>query len=596
MNERLLEQLDRRWTLVAGKGGVGKTTAAGALALALADREATHLISVDPAHSLGDLFEQAVAPGPVTADCAPRLRLEEFDADRFATAWRERHAPALTQLIERGTYLDADDVGRFTTLSLPGADEIMAALRVAELDATDTPRVVVDTAPTGHTLRLLDAAKSLAGWIEALRAMEDKAEAVAGALLRGRVQLTGGRVLDELEEALERYERVLGGAACVIVARSEPLVAIETERLRDALGERGLTVAAELVLGPVEQADAPPGQVARFTAWAEAPPVGCDLLRAWPVREARSTQVEPPVHGPRRRDVATHDAALILERFAGQRMLFFVGKGGVGKTTCAAATAVALAERLPVELYGIDPAALLPSLLVPGEPLPDLGVEQLDATTEFAMLGQRIRAQLASLADAIGLPEQATLDRRVLDAIWGLAPPGIDEIFAVARLAERAQQLAEQNATTRILVDAAPTGHFLRFLQLPDLALQWIHAVMRVLVKYGKGGDLLEVGETLLRFAQRVKRLRADLGAYGAAGAVVVTLPQRLVQRETERLITAIGGAGLALTAVLQNRCDSAEAVGGASTATRILAPETRPAPRSPDSLREFFASWTLKR
>src|SRR5919106_383864 len=141
MIEPLLARLPNRFILVVGKGGVGKTTTAGAIALACADRgDTTHLISTDPAHSIADLFEHR--------SCSDQLVLEEFHARAYADVLFARIQPALVELVERGTYLDEADARGFLDLSLPGLDEVMAALRLTELHRDTTKqRIVVDTAP-----------------------------------------------------------------------------------------------------------------------------------------------------------------------------------------------------------------------------------------------------------------------------------------------------------------------------------------------------------------------------------------------------------------------------------------------------------------
>src|SRR5688572_29160103 len=104
MIEPLLTRLSTRFILAVGKGGVGKTTIAGALALSFADHnQQTHLISTDPAHSIGDLFENN------PHKCSELLELEQFDARKYADALFARIQPAFVELIERGTYLDQAD-------------------------------------------------------------------------------------------------------------------------------------------------------------------------------------------------------------------------------------------------------------------------------------------------------------------------------------------------------------------------------------------------------------------------------------------------------------------------------------------------------
>ena len=142
---------------VVGKGGVGKTTTAGALALAFAaEGRTTHLLSTDPAHSLGDLFGLTLPPGrPVPSPCNEKLVLEELDGEGYARRWSERARRPLLEIFDQGSFLDAGDVAGFLDLTLPGIDEVAGVLRLSEL-VEGPERVVVDTAPTGHTLLLLD--------------------------------------------------------------------------------------------------------------------------------------------------------------------------------------------------------------------------------------------------------------------------------------------------------------------------------------------------------------------------------------------------------------------------------------------------------
>ncbi|HEX2168083.1 MAG TPA: ArsA-related P-loop ATPase, partial [Longimicrobiales bacterium] len=285
----LLEAVgDADFVFVTGKGGTGKTTTAGGLSLEVADSGTpTHLISTDPAHSLADLFQHPVGGHIKASGCSELLRIEEFDAAAAGDAWLARALGPVTAIVEAGTYLDGDDVAAFSRLALPGIDEMMAVLRLVQLQdeyggsapGTRT-RVVVDTAPTGHTLRLLDAADTYEGIARALRAMADKAAAVAGAMTGRAVHMAGEDIIDELERVVAAYrERVLAPAAFVIAARGGSVVEAESRRLAEELRRRSLRVAAVVVTG--RTGTAPLAGIEAFHVDMLEGLSGCDGLRMW---------------------------------------------------------------------------------------------------------------------------------------------------------------------------------------------------------------------------------------------------------------------------------------------------------------------------
>ena len=154
--DRLLDALPRL-VLVVGKGGVGKTTAAAALALRAAARGAhTLLVSTDPAGTLGDALDVSLGAEARPVAGAPRLDAMRTDAATLRADFLSRWRDVIVAIVDRGTYLDREDIDGLVDAAFPGADEIFAVLRLAALArASPYERVVVDTAPTGHTLRLL---------------------------------------------------------------------------------------------------------------------------------------------------------------------------------------------------------------------------------------------------------------------------------------------------------------------------------------------------------------------------------------------------------------------------------------------------------
>ncbi|MBI2317285.1 MAG: ArsA family ATPase, partial [Betaproteobacteria bacterium] len=156
-----------RLLLFGGKGGVGKTTCATAAALCLARKHPARsflLVSTDPAHSLADCI----------AGCPPveNLTLRELDPQESLARFKAQHEEHLRAIALRGTFLDQADVAQLLDLSVPGLDEVMALLEiVAWVREERYACIVVDTAPAGHTLRLLALPALMRQWVSALDAM-----------------------------------------------------------------------------------------------------------------------------------------------------------------------------------------------------------------------------------------------------------------------------------------------------------------------------------------------------------------------------------------------------------------------------------------
>ncbi|WP_372909592.1 ArsA family ATPase [Salinigranum sp.] len=148
--------------LYGGKGGVGKTTCAAAHALASArDGRETLVVSTDPAHSLGDAFERDLGGDPV--EVVDDLFAVEVDPDTGQNAYRRVVETLVGEFRDAGLRLSEEDLERlFEAGLIPGGDEVAALEYVARYANSDYDHVVLDTAPTGHTLRLLDLPDVLA--------------------------------------------------------------------------------------------------------------------------------------------------------------------------------------------------------------------------------------------------------------------------------------------------------------------------------------------------------------------------------------------------------------------------------------------------
>jgi arsenite-transporting ATPase len=186
---------ERRVVFVGGKGGVGKTTTSAALALHLADAgKRVLVVSTDPAHSLGDVFDRPIGPKPRAL--APGLTGLEIDEDRVVDEYLAEVKQSMRSLVQPAMYHEIDRQIELARSS-PGAVEAAMLERVAGLMVADDPDydvLVFDTAPTGQTLRLLTLPEIMAAWTEGLLGHREKSDRLADTMKR----LGGGPRGDDL--------------------------------------------------------------------------------------------------------------------------------------------------------------------------------------------------------------------------------------------------------------------------------------------------------------------------------------------------------------------------------------------------------------
>lgn len=156
--------------LFGGKGGVGKTTSASATALYLAQQQyKTLLISTDPAHSLSDSFERSIGSDITEVQEVKRLSVLEIDADKAFAKFRLEHEPEIRKLFDTSTGLDEEDIESFMSMPVPGVDEVMGFKTIVDIiDEAKFEKYVVDTAPTGHALRLITSPRLLDDWVKVM--------------------------------------------------------------------------------------------------------------------------------------------------------------------------------------------------------------------------------------------------------------------------------------------------------------------------------------------------------------------------------------------------------------------------------------------
>ena len=212
---------------IGGKGGVGKTTTTAAIALSLADTRKVRLVSTDPAHSLSDLL----------SDTEDNIELLEIDASEELSAFKEKHEGELLHFFDTSTYFDGEDQDQFLKLSIPGIDEIMGFKKVIDLTTDYEGKVVVDTAPTGHTLRLLAAPDLLNDWIKFMSQMRWKyryLKRVSGSISKDETD----NFLMDLKRSVVRTNALMrdkSQSKFIMVSKPERMVVKETIRYKQRL-------------------------------------------------------------------------------------------------------------------------------------------------------------------------------------------------------------------------------------------------------------------------------------------------------------------------------------------------------------------------
>jgi arsenite-transporting ATPase len=552
-----------------GKGGVGKTTCAAAAALRFARRFPQGnflLVSTDPAHSLADIIGDFHPPG--------NLEILEFNAQGCLETFKSRHRGKLAEIASLGTFLDDDDIRRILDLSLPGLDELMPLLVIAEwVESRAFDLIVVDTAPTGHTLRLLTAPKLLRKWLQALDALLAKSRFLKQRFRGSSPPDELDQFLLELTAAVKQMEGLLRNprACCfVVVMLAQEVVISETVKLLGELKRLHIPVAGVLVnrlypgnccllcteerrrqqrlLGDFLGSGALDGHTlggvllcpeeiqgpALESFWNGITPAAPGPLAPAPVSLELPPRVEtaPPCPSP---DLT---------------FLIFAGKGGVGKTTLACATAVRLAQEFPgkeILLFSTDPAhslaACLDASLGP-QPVPlgpGLKAMEIDASGEFSALKRQYQQELAKFLFAAFENFDFPFDRQVLERMLDLSPPGLDEFMALMR----AMEFLEQGSYDILIMDSAPTGHLLRLLELPELIDQWLKTFFGLLLKYKLTVRFPGISQKLVGFSRNLKLLRTLWQDPDRTALYAVTILAEMAFQETWDLLAACGGLSM---------------------------------------------------
>ncbi len=552
LKSRFDELSSRRLVLFGGKGGVGKTTVSTLAALHFSKTRPAILFSTDPASNLRDLFGD---------EKVRNLRIEELDAAKLYQTFLDENLLSLLELGDRGTYLDREELQRFFELPIPGINELMAWLRIGELvEAHEDSIVVVDTAPTGHTLRMLSSSAHFQQFSEALEAMQLKHRELIEQFSRRRVRDALDEFIQKFSGKAEHLRALLADqsrSVFIPVMLAEPLVIEQSVRLIRQIAEVGLHVPFGILNQRSHGHDkcdicqqrylSEQAAVKEVQTEIVSAPRACVPIDTIPRLRKYLDGVLPSetVGGELR-------SSKPLQLTGASRLLFFAGKGGVGKTSTATSVALQYAAASPGEQFtilSVDPAHSLADLFENQKPPANLHVETIDTKAKWNRLREKIGDEIARAIDAF-TPKGMTLahDTEVIRRLLEIAPPGADEIFAVMRLSD----LLDDDSQKKVFVDTAPTGHFLRLLELPATAGEWVREFMRLLLKYR---DLIPPGslaEELLRASRALHAFEAALSS-PKVEVIMVMRPDSMVVRETGRLAGELEKRGIRIGGRIAN-------------------------------------------
>ena len=491
-----------RYLFFTGKGGVGKTSLACAAAIDLADRgRKVLLVSTDPASNLEHVFGIELAPHePTSIPGVEKLAALNIDPEAAAASYRERIVgPVRGMLPEKTLRSMEEQLSGACTTEIAAFDEFTALL-------TDSARtegfdhVVFDTAPTGHTLRLLKLPSAWTAFLDGNTSGASCLGPLAG------LEKQRGRYAEAVRALADPQQTTL-----LLVTRPETSSLAEADRTRSELADLGVTNQRLFVNGVMpfspngdplaaamhrRQCDAlvqiPAGLAGlsqhRIPLLAEDL-IGLDALRT--MSRPGYADAPPPEAIAAAVPLEVPSLKQLIDALAepGRGLVMFMGKGGVGKTTLAAAVAVELASRgHDVHLTTTDPAAHVLQTL--GGALERLTVSRIDPQAETARYREHVLKTKGKVLDAQG--------RALLEE--DLRSPCTEEIAVFQAFSRVVGEAADRF----VVVDTAPTGHTL-------LLLDATGAYHREVTRHASGDGQIVTPMMRLQDPQQTKILLVTL-------------------------------------------------------------------------------------
>ncbi|MBU4349712.1 ArsA family ATPase [bacterium] len=573
-----LENKNLKLIFFGGKGGTGKTTSACAAALHLArlNREKKILlVSTDPAHSVGDSFDIIMSDRIIPIKETGNLWVWEMNAPKLGEEFKREHEVVTKKIFDKGTIFDAEDIDEFYKNTVPGMDEIMAVMELGRiLKKGEYDLIILDTAPTGHTLRLLALPKKMEQWTNVLNLMYSKHRFISRAFTGRYKKDDADEFIEMQRQDLTRVKNLFASAQAtefVPVTIAEPLSIDETERLVRGLRKYGIT-AKSIIVNRIAS-----GSECKFCSSRRKDQE--DKLREIEEKFAEHILIKMPLFPYEIRGLERlNEYALILfgkveaynKPFGGLfsspklsfkvqtqaldlikkdlKFILFGGKGGVGKTSIACATALRLAQEYPdkkILVFSTDPAHSvgdsfdypIGNKITLVKDISNLWAYEIDAERLLEEWEEENVDRIQEVFQRfLGKGMDIVFDREIIEEMIKSTPAGLDEIFALNEIAG----LIKEERFDIYILDTAPSGHLVNFLKMPQIMREWLKTFFRLILKYRGIVRMNEIAEDMIETSKKVRAVQKMLADTENTEFIGITIPEEMGVRELERLLANI--------------------------------------------------------
>jgi len=481
-------------------------------------------------------------------------------------------------MAERGTFFDKEDIENFFVMSMPGLDEVMAITKIANiLNSREYDLIILDTAPTGHTSVFLSLPEKMLKWVEVADMMMEKYRYITKTFRGKYVKDECDEFLQSQKNDVNKVKKLLTDSKTtefVPVTIPEPMSIYEIERLVLLLEKARIPVNSIIANRIIIEDNKCNFCLARKKEQEK-------YIKEIEKKFASYNLIKMPLFPGEIRGLK--DLALYGEILFGKnghkpylasnkslvrispipqggmddlldknlKIIIFGGKGGVGKTSIASASALQLARHnkdKKVLIFSTDPVNALSDSFdqqIGNEPCQvhdgkgNLYALELDASQMLASLKDEYCGDIGEVFDKFASSGiDIKFDRKVMEELISITPPGLEELMALKKITE----LMKASDYDLFVMDSAASGHLLRFLQMPDIVRGWLKTVFRLILKYKGVINLSKIHsvQSLLDLSRDVRKKQEILANPEITEFVMITIPEEMGVREMEDLSAAL--------------------------------------------------------